>query len=947
MKKTLPLALFCLAINSLCSQENNTENLGFNPPSLKWRKINVPTGKIIYPVGLDSIAFRVAGIMNYQRENDQSIVGSGKTKKVPVIIQNLTVFPEGFSTPAPWRNEYFISPPQTLFHGPTPWTDLLTIHEYRHTQQFHMAKGGFTWPLKILTGQTGWLLNSLFNEPLWFREGDAVATETELTKAGRGRLPRFNMETKALLLSGYRFNYEKAGYGISFKHFVPNPYRPGFYMTSKLRRDVDDNIWQKILHDTYHRGLIYSFHQALKKNTGLSSKDLYDNTMAELDSFWREQNSKLVLTKSTVVSKPVKNNYINYRYPHFLTGNSIICLKDAFDQVKTFTIIDSSGNERQLFRYGLYSEDHLMFSATANLVTWAEAGYDERWGNITYSIIKTHNLQTGETKKLTRKTRYFAPAPSRDGSRIATIKVERDNKCSLVILNGEDGRVLREFPSSAFLAQPRWSADDTHILAIAVNNSGNSLVSINAETGVVDQLIGETTVPLLRPFAHGDYVYVTASYSGIDNIYALHLPSGKLFQVTSVRFGAYEPAVSADGKKLIYSSYTANGYQLEETDLEPSTWKEISKLAEAKPPQPYVTSVKSKELTGTQFHQQYQTQKYHALTSGLFQVYGWFPYVGVDQYGLQFLTQNIMNTLRGSVTPFYNANEKALGARLDLTYAAFYPVLRIGAGYQTRRGADISDRTVPVIYNQSWKEKFYTAGISFPFNLNGGNYRTRLTIGGDYGRYDIDFLDSLDASQKFMNSEFNAYSAQFTFTRTSQRARRHILPPWAQEVNMNYQKAINDVPEQLTLQTRLFFPGLLKTHSFHIQGGLKKEEIDRVYRFLSNNPLMPRGYRTEPFEKIYLASANYALPLWYPDISLGGLAFLQRLRTNIFYDYSVAKRLGREYQLNSAGAELMLDLRILRLFGMTMGIGYSNIFNKEAINTTPFRFFVSRFELQN
>lgn len=947
MLKALLMSALLFFMHTLsCAQANNTENLGFNPPYLKWRKINTPTGKIIYQKGLDSIALRMAGIMNSQRINDQKIVGSGNTKKVPVILQNLTVFPEGFSTPAPWRNEYFISPPQSLFQGPTPWTDLLTIHEYRHTQQFHMSSGGFTWLFKILAGQTGWLVSSLVNQPLWFREGDAVTAETELTKGGRGRLPRFNMETKALLLSGYHFNYEKASYGISFKDFVPNPYRPGFYMTSKLRRDFGDTIWQKILHDTYHKGLVYSFNRALKKNTGYSATKLYDQTISELDSFWKIQNARLSLTGSRPVTQPESNDYVNYRFPHFLPDGSILCLKNSFDEVNAFTIIDTTGREKKLFNYGLYSEDHLMLSMGGNLLTWAEATYDARWGNISYSVVKTYNTQTGESKTLTKKSKYFAPTPSSDGKKIATIKVDEFNHASLVVLNSADGSVLREWPNKNLLVQPRWSDDDQLILAIAVNNSGNSLISVSASSGIVKTLISETTVPLSRPFVKGEYVFFTAAYSGIDNIYALHLPAGKFFQVSSVKFGAYEPAVSSDGKKLIYSSYMAKGYQLEVMDLNPALWKEVTDLFKMKPSQPYAYETKANDLAVQSFHEQYHPEKFNAFTNGLFNVYGWFPYLAEDQYGVQFLAQNIMNTLKGSITPFYNSLEKTLGVKLDLDYAAFYPVLHVASAYQSKRSDDILDTTFSEIYQQSWNERYATAGLFVPFNFSRNNYRTHLKVGGDFGPYRIDFLDSSDAPVKELRSKFNAYGAAATFSRLSQRARRQVQSPWAQLLEFNYKKTIDHLPEQLSLGVHLFFPGLSKTHSFNIHGLYKIEEIENTYRF-SGLTVMPRGYEAEPFDKIYVTRINYELPLWYPDIAAGGFAFFQRLRTNVFFDHSVGNRRSREYQMNSAGAELFIDLRALRLFGMTVGFRYNNIFNKGEVNTTPFQFFVSRFELQN
>lgn len=40
-----------------------------------------------------------------------------------------------------------------------------------------------------------------------------------------------------------------------------------------------------------------------------------------------------------------------------------------------------------------------------------------------------------------------------------------------------------------------------------------------------------------------------------------------------------------------------------------------------------------------------------------------------------------------------------------------------------------------------------------------------------------------------------------------------------------------------------------------------------------------------PFQDIRAASGNYELPHWYPDVAAGSLVFLQRLRTNVFFDY--------------------------------------------------------------
>ncbi len=43
-------------------------------------------------------------------------------------------------------------------------------------------------------------------------------------------------------------------------------------------------------------------------------------------------------------------------------------------------------------------------------------------------------------------------------------------------------------------------------------------------------------------------------------------------------FGAFNPAVSQDGKMLAFSDYTINGYRIVEMPIEPSKWKPIDEI---------------------------------------------------------------------------------------------------------------------------------------------------------------------------------------------------------------------------------------------------------------------------------------------------------------------------------------------------------------------------------
>ncbi len=80
-------------------------------------------------------------------------------------------------------------------------------------------------------------------------------------------------------------------------------------------------------------------------------------------------------------------------------------------------------------------------------VVWVEERQDPRWENRSYSVIMSKPLRTGMVKQLTYLTRYLAAAISPDGKSIAAIENTIDNRNNLVILDGENGKLISSNPS--------------------------------------------------------------------------------------------------------------------------------------------------------------------------------------------------------------------------------------------------------------------------------------------------------------------------------------------------------------------------------------------------------------------------------------------------------------------------------------------------------------------
>ena len=116
------------------------------------------------------------------------------------------------------------------------------------------------------------------------------------------------------------------------------------------------------------------------------------------------------------------------------------------------------------------------------------------------------------------------------------------------------------------------------------------------------------------------------------------------------------------------------------------------------------------------------------------------------------------------------------------------------------------------------------------------------------------------------------------------------------------------------------------------------------YQFRNQVPL-PRGHTVSRFQNFYTMSANYTLPLWYPDIAFGPLLNVQRLRANLFFDYghgtSVFSGGTSTQTYTSVGGELKLDINVMR-FLPQFNVGFRYSYGI-APSTTRFEFLIGSF----
>ena len=555
-------------------------------------------------------------------------------------------------------------------------------------------------------------------------------------------------------------------------------------------------------------------------------------------------------------------------------------------------------------------------------------------------MIKKFDITTKQETVLTRKTRYFSPAISPDGTKISTIEVTVQNKENLVILDAENGIVIQEIaiPAKTHAMMPTWSEDTKQIFLILLNENGKSIQKIELDSGEWEMILEPGFDDILNLATCRDYLFYHATYSGIDNIYAMEVESKKIFRVSSSRNGAFDVTVSPDEKKIAFSDYTSSGYNLAELDLKDAEFVELGKVKR--------TGVNWHEALASQEadvietadfpEKRFEVKPYHKL-SHLFQFHSWSPfYTDLDKIdlenfqispGFMLLSQNKLSTAISSIGYAYKDDRHQFFS--TVTYKGFLPAIDLSLNYG---GAPL---VVPDSLRISSSNISLTSRIYIPLNLTQDRFVRGFipSFETEYRNLYI-FNDETELFEKGLwTNRYRLYGYNYL-----RLAHRDFQPKWGQVFDFRYSTDYFNGTNQgimYSLRMALFFPGFFSNHSIMLSAGIEKR--NRVRRMFYYNSLnFPRGYNSFivlPFaENLQSISGEYSLPLWYPDINISSIVYFKRLRGSLFYDYSRGKifnsgssTFNSDYDLfTSTGGSLALDLHLLRIrFPISLGVQYA------------------------
>jgi hypothetical protein len=932
LKNRTPLtSLVFLLLITATATFTKAQEFGGNPPSIKWDQVNIPAAKVIFPKGLDSDAYAVASIIARMNYVIEPTIGT-KQKQVSIVLQNQTTVANAYVGLAPFRSEFYLTPEQNSFDiGSLPWVEQLSIHEFRHVQQYNNFNVGFSHFLRILFGEGGQALGNELAVPNWFFEGDAVFNETLVSRQGRGRLPWFLNGYRAMWAAGDNYSWMKLRNG-SYLDYTPDWYPTGYMLVSYGREKYGDDFWKKVTQDAAaYKGGVYPLQHAIKKYSGESFERFRNDAM----TYFRNQYATIDHVKPQSAGS-VKNQHFlaDEEYPAYVNDSTMIYMKSTYDRRPVF-VMKTGSDERNISVRSLSLDNYFAYHDWK--IVYTAYRPDLRWTYRDYSELELLDVKTGKEHRITKNTRYFSPDFSADGKTIVAVQEATNGKCDIHLLN-TDGSLKHVIPNpdKLFYTYPKFYGKSIIISAIRTPKGQMSLAEIDIKSGKVKYLTKLSYQPIVFPTVKGDWVYYSRTNSGaVDALYAYDLSNGKQYWLPNPdnkgAIGYYEPAIAND--KFAWVGFTATGYKINEINGKSVEWLEIKETDEpAALPDMGLTAlhrdsaadlldrVNIKPLAITKYPKTYHFFNFHSV----------IPTLNDPDYSIAIIGENVLNTFQSQLSLGYNRDEGYKDIGFDAVYGAWFPFLRAGLDYVYDRRAYASGGNV------YWNEIDPHAGVEFPLNFSQGKRITGLDFGTDVYYSQTDFQAPFN---KIYNSSSYTYLNNYvTFSNQIQSAKQNIYPRFAQSLTLNFKNAISGLTAtQFLTSAYLYFPGIYINHNLIFNLAHQQNNDENVIGYTNDFPFS-RGYVAENLKDMNKFGADYHFPMIYPDAGVANTLYFLRLRGDVFFDYTRVNDNftdGSAYKnFRSTGVTVFFDTQWFNQVPISFGIRYDYLLDPDLFGGT-------------
>ena len=969
----------------------------------------------------EQLAQEVADIAEetYQQINAQ--LGSPNKhhhlQKIAIIMEDFSDYALGFASSFPHRviRLSLTAPTAKSFDMKfKSWFKMVITHEYTHLAHFEMTSGPTT-ALRALFGQ---ILTPNALQPIWSTEGIAVYNETKFIAGGRGIDARYDMYLRMAALedqfntldqiNGYYLTSWPDGtapyiYGQSLVHFIAQKYG-------------EDKVIA--MSEIFCKYPYLGFNYAVKKATGLNLVELYQSWKENLKEKYQLQTQKILSQKNLTSSQQLTKYHYWVDYPHWLStpeGDKIAVRVSNPHSYPFIQIIDPlspslpltprSIKNEPLIRRTYGRDSSFCLSTDGSKIIYAKLDDYEQFYN--FYDLYLFDLKTKKETRLSEGLRARDPSWSPDPKNpqvVAVINQSGTNNLALINLPSPNSSInedqptyklitkgdityLTDFRDGTQLYQPSWSPKGDRIAFSAWRQGYQDIYILNPDPDNLSNNnpnpsnIGNFTLQPVQPIfqdksidlspcwsSDGQYLFFTSDRTGIYNIFAFSLPDKKLYQVTNVLGGAFQPAISPDGTQLAFISYHATGYELHLMKVDPNSnpnqWTEI-KIDYVEPPimaeQQFNKDLNTSSNSNSKNN--YQIHPYHPLTSFWPPTY-WIPTARLTEsdlgIGFSAKLEDVLGLYSLPFTIIYGLLNNSLSYNFNYYNYSYLPIVNLY----------LSGDAILNSPTSWWKEGKTGINIYLPFKrqtastTNSRPYNQTFSLGYQY--------EKLSSANSNVSSLLNTDPQKITSLKLgysysdAEKYGFSISPEIGNSFSLTYEHADKALGgdytfDKLVFDGRKFIPlPLPSSHqvlAFRLVAGTSSSSVlesdldGEKFKLggnysadnLSNtevNTFSLRGYKPATLEgnNLILTSLEYRFPLANIEHGpkLGPLSiFLERFSGAFFIDIGNAwestsvNKTNEENEINSIwqdfkssiGAELKADFNYKYDFPFTLRLG--------------------------
>ena len=962
-----------------------------NDPGLLWKTLETEHFRINYYSTEDDVAAHVASLAEAIHSRLVPAIGWAPSEKTEILLTDQTDSANGSATALPYdavRLNVTAPDDMSPLGDVDDWYLELVTHEYTHILHTDHIEG-IPALINKLIGKT---LAPNQVQPHWLLEGLAVFEESARTSGGRLRSSMWNMWMRADVL-------EDSVATLDVFSNVPRRwpqgniwYLYGSFFMQWIAETYGEQAIRAMIDDYAHQIIPYAINRSIRRATGRTYEQLY---VAWVDSMQRGFNAQASAIRERGLREGMRLTHTGntVEHPRWIpasawpahAGDLLYFVDDGRTRAGQWAlplVRDEHGNvlgarekDREIM-IRINGPGATSFMPDGGVAFSSSDVHENLFFFDDLFELPAHETSStgleGLRERWSDGWRALDPSTSPDGRRVAFTTNHRGTTYLMMadVIPSPDRpgyhalRNVRRLVDGKPFDQaftPRWSPDNQHVAYSAWQRGGYRDVRIvDTKDGSFAEVTHDRAIDG-DPVYSGDgrWLYFHSDRTGVSNVYAYEVATGRLKQVTNVINGAYQPEPSPDGKSLAYVGYTHDGYDVFVMPLDPSQWLDPLPYDESRPapppePVPVAAVAKSYNPLITLQPRNYSVQ----ITPGNFGEASIVTVSGSDVAGLHSITlQQVTEwqhpTLEGSIS--YNYGRLPV----DIGLSAFRQITPQSSGYalggnnipwiQETVGATSSlGYSMPRAFDsQSFNLSYSIARVGGalplvtadlnPYNTptipSRGSTLGALHLGWSYSNSEqylwsvgpengISVGATLDLSDSWLASDSSGYAATLGFA-------AYFKMPWLQHHVLAFHAAGGSSASNRGGRG-----------PFYVGGFIDLPIVDVVRNTLIQGGVELRGYPVVAEQGNYygIFNAEYRFPILNVDRGPSTLPiFLNRITGAAFVDYGSAFSDPTTAEFKTGvGGELWFDLTLGYVLGFTFRAGFARGLASGGIDKTYF-----------